>query len=100
MGLCLWCVVATALSAAPRYEKVSQLLVVLSVLALALLDRRLWPAVGGASAATATFLLATAGVVAGLSLDEAFSLLSTALLLGLLATVASALQSSARHAAD
>ena len=85
--LALWSLIATLLSAAPRYEKAVQLLFVLSVLALSVLARPQWPAVGNVAAGAATFLLATAGVVAAVSMDAAFNVLAGALLLGLVAGV-------------
>ncbi len=84
----LWSLALTLASPAPRYDKVSQVLLLLYVLAMAGLPRDRWATIASAAAATSTFLLATAGVVAALSVPAAFSLLAGALLLGLLAATA------------
>lgn len=86
--LALCSLTATPMSAVPRHDKTVQVLIGLAVLALAVLRRQHWPVAGAVTASTATFLLATAGVVAALSVDAAFSLLAGALLLALTAGLA------------
>lgn len=87
-AVALWSEAALLVSYAPRYEKVSLSALLSCLLALSVLPRRLWPAVGTFAKATATFLMATAGVVAGMSVDEAVSLLAVAVLLGIVAALA------------
>lgn len=83
-----WFLLASLVADAPRYERVSGALVALAVLTLSTAPRTLWNPVRAAASGCAALLTAVAGIVAGTSLDEAFTLLSYAVLLACVAAAA------------
>jgi hypothetical protein len=81
-------VVAICLSATsedPRWQKSIDVILAAAVLLTALTPTRRWSSVRTLVGAAAALLLAVSGAVAGLSVDEAFGLISTAVLLSGLA---------------
>lgn len=78
----------TVLDSSPRYDRAIGVLVYACLLALLGVPPRQRVTVSGTASGVAAVLLALAGVVAGISLDEAFSLVSGGVLLLVLAGLA------------